>query len=74
MSMNSYLSDNGNFNANHSNGKSENFICDFKNVCLKENVHLKRDKKTNKPTQTKNQIPHKNSFIFHTSYRAKNGV
>ena len=40
MSMNSYLSDNGNFNANHSNGKSENFICDFKNVCLKENVHL----------------------------------
>ena len=46
MSMNSYLSDNGNFNANHSNGKSENFICDFKNVCLKENVHLKRDKKS----------------------------
>jgi hypothetical protein len=39
MSTNSYLSDN-------KNGKSENFICDFKNVCLKENAHLKRDKKS----------------------------
>ena len=44
--MNSYLSDNVNFNTSNSNGKSENFICDFKNVCLKENVHLKRDKKS----------------------------
>ena len=44
--MNSYLSDNINFNTSNSNGKSENFICDFKNVCLKENVHLKRDKKS----------------------------
>lgn len=31
---------------NHSNDKTEPFICDFKNVCLKENVHLKRDKKS----------------------------
>jgi hypothetical protein len=44
--MNSYLSDNINFNTSNSNVKSENFICDFKNVCLKENVHLKRDKKS----------------------------
>ena len=31
---------------NHISDKTENFICDFKNVCLKENVHLKRDKKS----------------------------
>ena len=40
------MSTNSNLNANHINGKSENFICDFKNICLKENVHLKRDKKS----------------------------
>ena len=31
---------------NHVSDKTENFICDFKNVCLKEHVHLKRDKKS----------------------------
>jgi len=36
--MNSHLKPSQN------NDKTENFICDFKNVCLKENVHLKRDK------------------------------
>lgn len=36
--MNSHLK------PSHNNDKTENFICDFKNVCLKENVHLKRDK------------------------------
>jgi hypothetical protein len=36
--MNSHLKPSQN------NDKAENFICDFKNVCLKENVHLKRDK------------------------------
>ena len=36
--MNSHLKPSQN------NDKNENFICDFKNVCLKENVHLKRDK------------------------------
>ena len=39
MSTNMCLQDN-------KNGKSENLICDFKNVCLKENVHLKRDTKS----------------------------
>ena len=39
MSTNMCLQDN-------KNGKSENFICDFKNVCLKENAHLKRDKRS----------------------------
>ena len=38
MSMNSHLKPSQN------NDKPENFTCDFKNVCLKENVHLKRDK------------------------------
>ena len=38
--MNSHLKPSQN------NDKTENFICDFKNVCLKENVRLKRDKKS----------------------------
>ena len=42
MSTSSYLSD----NTNGKNGKNENLICDFKNVCLKENAHLKRDKRS----------------------------
>ena len=42
MSTSSYLSD----NINGKNGKNENLICDFKNVCLKENAHLKRDKRS----------------------------
>ena len=46
--MSSYLSDKVNLNINNKNNSknSENSICDFKNICLKENVHLKRDKKS----------------------------
>ena len=42
MSTSSYLLD----NTNGKNGKNGNLICDFKNVCLKENAHLKRDKRS----------------------------
>jgi hypothetical protein len=60
MSTNSYLPNNINCN----NGKSENISCDFKNICLKENVHLKRD--------TKSEIYSLQLYLDNTNYNLYN--
>lgn len=64
MSTNSYLSNNINSNVN--NGKGENIIYDFKNICLKENVHLKRD--------TKSEIYSLQLYLDNTNYNLYNVI